>query len=74
MNWVRVVAVLALGTGIFLTICLFLALAAFDVRPFSLWRWDIPPGLPGLALPLALTAGSFLFLGCGACAEARRCG
>jgi hypothetical protein len=63
MNWARGTALLALGTGVFLTICLSLALAALDVRLFSQWRRDVPPGLPGLALSLAFAAASFLFLG-----------
>lgn len=63
MNWVRGTASLALGTGIFLTICLSLALAALDLHLFSQWRQDVPPGLPGLTLSLALAAGCFLFLG-----------
>lgn len=60
---VRAAANLLLGTGVVLTICLSLALAALDIRLFSPWRRDVPPGLPGLILALALAAGSFLFLG-----------
>lgn len=63
MKRVRATASLALGTGVVLTLCLSLALAALDIRLFSQWRRDIPPGLPGLILSLALAAGSFLFLG-----------
>ena len=63
MNWVRGTSNLALGVGIILTLCLSLALAALDIRLFSQWRQDVPPGLPGLILALALAAGSFYFLG-----------
>jgi drug/metabolite transporter (DMT)-like permease len=63
MDWVRGTANLALAVGIILTLCLSLALGALDIRLFSQWRPEVPPGLPGLILALALAAGSFLFLG-----------
>ncbi len=63
MNWARWMGTSVLGVGVFLTVCLSLALAALDVRLFSKWRQEVPPGLPGLAAALALAAASFLFLG-----------
>ncbi len=58
MNWARWMGTSVLGVGVFLTVCLSLALAALDVRLFSKWRQEVPPGLPGLAAALALAAAS----------------
>jgi hypothetical protein len=63
MTPVRVTANLALGTGVFLTVCLSLALAALVFRLYSQVPQDIPPVLPGLILSVAMAAGAFLFLG-----------
>lgn len=63
MRWVRTTAVVALATGVLLTACLALALAALVFRLYSQVPQDIPPVLPGLILSLALGAGSFLYLG-----------
>lgn len=57
------VAHLALGTGVILTLCLALALAALDLHLFSQVRLDVPAALPALIIGLLLAAGSFLFLG-----------
>lgn len=63
MGWGKAAAYLALGTGLVLTLCLALALAVLDLGLFSQVPQDVPPGLPGLILALAMAAGSFLFLG-----------
>lgn len=59
----RITANLALVVGVFLTVCLSLALAALVFRLYSQIPQDIPPVLPGLILSLVMGAGAFLFLG-----------
>jgi hypothetical protein len=63
VKWAERGGVVALGTGVALTLFLALALAALDLRLYSEWSREIPPGLPGLIAALALAAGSFLVLG-----------
>lgn len=60
---VSLTANLALGTGVCLTVCLSLALAALVFRLHSRIPQDISPVLPGLIVSLAMAAGAFLFLG-----------
>ena len=63
MNWARLAGSLALGTGVVLTLCLSVALFFLEARlPYQPGQ-EIPPGLPGLILALAVAAGSFWFLG-----------
>lgn len=63
MNWARLAGSLALGTGLVLTLCLSAALVLLETRLLSQWRQEVPPGLPGLILALAVAAASFWFLG-----------
>ena len=61
MTATRGLACLTRAIGMALTVALALALAALDLRLNS--RLEVPPGLPGLSLGLALAASGFLFLG-----------